>query len=102
MPLQVIQVNELQSGLVGRFQNDTWRAPGLECFLPTRRAETPLIAGLEPGKSQIRLRCAQIVSTAFREFEEIVRHARANDMHSLISRTAAAATVAVPAGERIE
>ena len=84
-----------------RREHDGRRAAGLECFLPARHAQTPTIACNKPGKIEFRDWRAQIVALLDGEFEELIRHDRANRVQSSISGTGAAVAIATEAGGRI-
>ena len=80
-----------------RGQNDIGRATGLEGFLPARRAQAPLIAGFESGKSGIGNRCRKIVAARTRKLQKLIGHARADGVNAHVARAGFAAAVAVPA-----
>lgn len=101
MLLEIGEVNELKGRFMSGFQHDAWRTISLEGFLPASGTQAPLVARLETGKAEIRPRGGEIIAALFRELEEIRSHFRADDVDALIASAAAAATIAVPAGERI-
>src|SRR3954463_14985127 len=49
--LEVFERAEGERALVGGAQHHAWRAPGLERFLPARRAQAPTVVGLQPGEA---------------------------------------------------
>lgn len=102
MCLQVVEADPLEHCGVGGFENDGWCGPGLECLLPPRRHETPLIAGYQPRKRVEGLRCRQIVACPLGELEELGGDSCAHRMDAEVAGAGVTTTVPIEAGERIQ
>ena len=70
MPLEIRQIDMLQSLTMRRAENDARRGASLQSLLPAISAQAPAVAGLQAGKTEFRSRCRQVIAHAFREFEE--------------------------------
>lgn len=49
-----VEGNDLEGSLVGGFENDGARRSGVIDLQPTRSADAPAIAGLQPGETELR------------------------------------------------
>src|SRR5262245_43199561 len=87
-----------QRAFMGGAQDHARRLARLQRFLPTRRTETPTIAGLEPGKAEFRHRRRKIIAAGFGEGEKRGSHHRAHRVAADVLRTGIAAAVAKEAG----
>ena len=78
---------------VSRAQEHARSLTSLQCFLPTRRAQAPPIAGLHAGKAEFRSRCRKIVATGFGELEKRRSHHDADRVTSDVLSARVAATI---------
>ena len=99
--LQVCQLHELEREGVRGAQSHARRLAGRERLLPTRRAQAPLVAGFQSCESVLRHRGGEVVARRLGESEKVVGHDRAHRVHPAVVAAGFAATVAVPAGERV-
>src|SRR5262245_22807381 len=83
-------------------QDNAGRLTRLECFLPTRRTETPTVAGLQAGKAEFRHRGRKVVAAGFGEFEKRGGHDGADRVAAEVLSTRVAAAVAKKPGHRID
>ncbi len=83
------------------FKIDRSRAIVIKRAFPTRDADAPFIAGLEPGKSPFRPRRYQVVSIERGEIQELARDFHAHRVQSEIFRSGATKSVAIVSGHRI-
>ena len=70
---QVAQLHPLERRGVGRGQDDRRCHAGLEGLLPARRAQAPLVTGLQPGEAELGVRGGQVVADRRRERQELRR-----------------------------
>ena len=80
MRLQLFERDELDRGRVCRLEIHGRRNATLQRFLITRRAKTPFVTRLEPGKIPLGMRGNQIVSLKDRVIEKFTRHLYADRM----------------------
>jgi len=100
MRLEIGERDELECPHMGGAQADARRAAGRQGFSPACRADAPVIAGLESGKSGFRHGCAEIVAACPAEIQECLRHPGAHRMHAGILRPGFTAPVAGETGQR--
>src|ERR1700758_3941817 len=68
--LEIGERTVAQSAFVSGAQDHAGRLARLECFLPTRSAEAPTVAGFQAAKVQFRYRCRKIVAAGFGKLEK--------------------------------
>ena len=93
--LQFFQRYEFERGSVRRFEIDRRRPMVVKCAFPTRDAYTPFIAGLEPGKTPLRVWRNEIVSIQDREIQKFLCDFDANRVLTDILRSRSTITVAI-------
>src|SRR5689334_17687320 len=101
MLLQILERDDLQSGLVRCSQHYRRSRAGLERLLPARRTQAPAVVGFEPGKAMSGLRCGQIIASLAPEFQKRGGHLCAYDMAADVLRAGMAAAVAEKASQRL-
>src|SRR5262249_27657244 len=97
--LQELKGHDLQRSLVRPRQTHPRRLAGAERLLPARRAETPAIARLQPGKPDLRHRGRQIVAGSFGKRQELGIDAGAHGVNADILGPGLATAGAVEAGQ---
>ena len=96
------EIDEFERRFMRGFQDHVGRASGLERFLPAGGAKAPAVARFQSRKLILGMRRREIVAARFRVFEKRLGHPDADHMHAVIAFARPAATVAEPAGERID
>src|SRR5262245_38552415 len=97
--LQVLELAVGERRLVRRLEHDLGRYAGLEGLLPARRAQAPLVAGLQAGESGTRRR--EVVAARLGERQELGCHPDAHRVHAEIVGARATRAVAIEARHRI-
>ena len=75
-------------------QDHARRSPRLECFLPTRCAQTPAIAGLKSRKAEFRDRGREIIAAGLRILKKSSGHDGAHGVAADVLAAGIAASVA--------
>lgn len=101
MRLQFFQGHKFHSRAVGRFEIDRGSDAALECLFPTRHADAPAIAWLQPGKSRLRVRRDKVIAHQDRVIEKITRHFRTDRVQADVLWPGAAIAVTVESSRRI-
>ncbi len=91
--LEVGQLNNVERGFVRRIENHPRGFAGQEGFTPTRGAQTPPVAGFEPGKTVLRMGGRQIIAPRTREPEKLIGHHTAHRVATDILIAGRTATV---------
>lgn len=99
--LQVFQATDLERARVRRLQDHFRRHARLECLLPTRRAQAPLIAGLQAWKAVLGDRRREVVPARLRKRQEGARDATTHGVRTVIVGTGATASVAKETRHRV-
>src|SRR5258708_8617665 len=100
--LEVGELAMLERALVSGSQHDPRRLPGIERFLPTRRTETPAVAGVEAGKAILRNRRRQIVAARLGEPQKLGRRDHADRVTPDLLPAGVAAAVPEKARHRLD
>ena len=96
--LQRFSCDNPRRGRVRRVDHDGRRDPRTLGFVPTGRAQAPLLSGAKPGKRSTRRH--EIVALRLRERQELVGQLRADDVHPGVVGSGGALSVAEPSGQR--
>src|ERR1700720_1106036 len=83
-------------------QDHARRSPRLECFLPTRCAQTPAIAGLKSRKAEFRDRGREIIAAGLRILKKSSGHDGAHGVAADILAVGVATAVAKKSGHRAQ
>jgi hypothetical protein len=95
---QELEGNDLQSVLVGGFEDDGTGGSGALDLKPASGADTPAIARFEAGKAKLRHRRAEIVAESLGRFEERGIDDAADGVEAVVLRAGLAAAGAIEAG----
>ena len=99
--LQLLKANELQSRRMRGLEVHRCSDIMFECVFPSGDANTPLVAGFEPGKTPFRMRRDEVVSIKDGKVQELARCLHANGMQADVFRPGATITIAVKPRDRI-
>ena len=97
---QRLEWHDLQARRMGGLQVHRTRLAGLECLEPGSGADTPLVAIVEPRKTELWRRRDEIVATELKELEELERDPTADGVRPGVLIVSVAAPIPEPAGER--
>ena len=86
---------------MGRFEVDSRGEIILIGLNPPPQADAPVVARVEPGKSEFRMRGGKIVALGSGKGEELLRHFRTDRMHTNIFAIGIALPVAEESRQRI-
>ena len=75
--------------------------PASKRLLPARRAQAPLVTGLESVEAELGMRSGEVVADRGGEGQELRRHPGADGVHAEVLGARVAAAVAVEAGEGV-
>ena len=101
MRFEVLQVHELKRGGMRRFEIDRGGAAALKSGFPTRDADTPAVAGFQPGKTPLGHGRYEIVPIEDGEIEKLLCHFHADCMQTDVVWPCAAISIAIKSGHRI-
>src|ERR1700757_21877 len=96
-PLKISEFAITQCSLVGRTKDHTRRFVCFNGLLPTRRTETPTVAGSQTWEADFRHGGGQVVTARPRERQKLLSHHSADSMASHVLLTCVAAAVAIEA-----
>lgn len=102
MALEGGERDEVEDAFVAGFEDDGRSAAGFVGFLPTKGAETPTVAWLEPWEFVLGPRRREVVPRIPAEGEELGGHLGADDVPSHVVGVRAAIAIPEEAGERRE
>lgn len=86
---------------MGGLQRHLGRAALVMGLHETRRTQAPVVAGLQPGKVELRARGAQVVADVFGIGQELGRHDGTDRMAALIGGAGVAVPIAKEPGHRV-
>jgi hypothetical protein len=92
--LQIFQVAKRQARFMRRRQDHFRSVPGVECFLPPWGTQTPLVAGLQTGKSKLQVGSRKIVSCCLGECQKLGGKDDANRVRPHVFWTRVTAAIA--------
>lgn len=98
MLLEDLQVDKLDHGGMGRFQDDGRSTVALQALHPAAQTEAPAVAFLQSGELELGTRGGEVVAHRLGVDEEFRRHDGADGVHSGIRAGGIAASIAEKSG----